>query len=55
MPTGHVFIATSLDGFIAHPDGRRDWLISPDHQGEDHGYDALHVRCGCHRDGARDL
>lgn len=39
MPTGHVFIATSLDGFIARKDGTLDWLILPEHQGEDHGYD----------------
>jgi dihydrofolate reductase len=31
-----VFIATSLDGFIARPDGGLDWL-APFH-GEDHGY-----------------
>ena len=41
MPTGHVFIATSLDGFIARPDGKLDWLIRPEHEGEDHGYDAF--------------
>jgi dihydrofolate reductase len=41
MPSGHVFIATSLDGFIARADGGLDWLVRPEHDGEDHGYDAF--------------
>jgi dihydrofolate reductase len=38
-----VFIATSLDGFIAREDGGIDWLNSPDGAapGEDYGYRAL--------------
>lgn len=39
MVTGHVFIATSLDGFIARQDGDIDWLLAHDQAGEDHGYD----------------
>lgn len=37
MVTAHVFIATSLDGFIARPDDGIDWL--PLEPVEDFGYD----------------
>ncbi|EKT66489.1 dihydrofolate reductase family protein [Providencia alcalifaciens] len=39
MTTGHVFIATSLDGFIARDNGDIHWLLQLDSKGEDHGYD----------------
>lgn len=39
MTTGHVFIATSLDGYIARPDGGIDWLIGLATGSEDHGFD----------------
>jgi dihydrofolate reductase len=38
MPSCHVFIATSLDGFIAREDGAIDWLLARDASGEEHGY-----------------
>ncbi len=33
-----AYIATSLDGFIARPDGGLDWLPKPVEGGEDYGY-----------------
>ena len=39
MTTGHVFIAVSMDGFIARKDGALDWLMKQKTEGEDHGYD----------------
>mgnify|MGYP001825684183 CR=1 FL=1 len=41
MITGHVFIATSLDGFVARKSGELDWLMKQETKGEDHGYDAF--------------
>jgi dihydrofolate reductase len=41
MTTAHVFIATSLDGFIARPDGDIGWLLQRDDPAEDHGYPAF--------------
>lgn len=38
MTTTHVFIATSLDGFIARRDDDIEWLTSFPTLGEDHGY-----------------
>lgn len=40
MAFGKVFIATSVDGFIARDDGRIDWL-PPGEPGEDYGYAAF--------------
>lgn len=41
MTTAHVFIATSLDGFISRPDGDIAWLLQRDAPDEDHGYAAF--------------
>jgi dihydrofolate reductase len=37
-PRCSVYIATSLDGFIARPDGGIDWLSLVERPGEDYGY-----------------
>jgi dihydrofolate reductase len=41
MPTGHCFMALSLDGFVARPDHGLDWLTRQPTGAEDHGYDAF--------------
>ena len=38
-----VYIATSLDGFIARPDGGIDWLSLVERPGEDYGYGRFHA------------
>jgi len=41
MPTGHAFMAMSLDGFVARQNHGLDWLMKQNTAGEDHGYDAF--------------
>jgi dihydrofolate reductase len=42
FPSAEVFIATSLDGMIARPDGDIGWLVNrPVPEGEDFGYAAF--------------
>jgi dihydrofolate reductase len=41
MTSGHVFIATSLDGYIARVDGDISCLLSRDNPGEDHGFESF--------------
>jgi dihydrofolate reductase len=40
-PRTAAFLAMSLDGFIAKPDGGLDWLERSAGSGEDHGYSAF--------------
>ena len=40
-PQCSVYIAASLDGYIARPDGGLDWLTAFEQSGEDYGYKAF--------------
>lgn len=42
VPQFVLYIATSLDGYIARPDGRIDWLPAIDPMVEDYGYNAFY-------------
>lgn len=44
MTTGHAFIGTSLDGFIARKNHDIAWLTDFPTQGEDHGFEAHMAR-----------
>jgi hypothetical protein len=51
-----VFIATSLDGFIAEREGGIDWLHSiPNPEQKEMGYGAFFFRDRCLGDGAQYL
>jgi len=39
MAEGYVFMATTIDGYIARENDEIDFLMKYDPQGEDHGYD----------------
>ena len=41
MPTGHMFMAMSLDGFVAREDFGLDWLMKQKTEGEEHCHEAF--------------
>ena len=41
MPTAHVMMAMTLDGFVARRDHTLDWLMKQTTDDEDHGFDAF--------------
>ncbi len=38
MPTGHVMMAITLDGYVARKDHSLDWLMKQNTAGENHGF-----------------
>ncbi|MFA4887057.1 MAG: dihydrofolate reductase family protein, partial [Candidatus Nanoarchaeia archaeon] len=42
-----LYIACSLDGFIARPDGSIDWLKKYEGKGEDYGYHEFMKKVDC--------
>lgn len=46
-PTCLVYIATSVDGFIARPDGALDWLKRVEVEGQDYGYQRFFDSIDC--------
>lgn len=43
MPEVILYIAASLDGYIATPDGQVDWLDLVESEGEDYGYSSFYA------------
>lgn len=41
MTSGHMFMAMSLDGFVARDDFGLDWLMKQKTDGENHGHEAF--------------
>lgn len=39
MPTGHVMMAITLDGYVSRKDHTLDWLMKQNTADEDHGFD----------------
>lgn len=39
MPSGHVMMAMTLDGFVARQDHTLDWLMKQNTKDEDHGFE----------------
>lgn len=39
MTTAHIYIAASLDGYIARPDHSLDWLMKQPTEGEEQGFE----------------